>query len=173
HVVSNGSISPSPKKVETLLKYPRPLNVYQVISFVGLASYYRKFIRDFAKIAVPLHKLNTVDTKFDWTPECEIAFQSLRNLLISDKVLAIPDFNKTFKLETDARNYGIGAVLSQQHGKERLWKPVAYYSRSLTKAEKNYSTSEKELLAIVNAVEHFREFLYGCEFTLDHKIRRF
>lgn len=160
HVIHNGTVVPSPNKIEALFKHQRPTNVDQVISFVGLASYYRKFIKDFAKIAAPLHKLNEKNAEFKWTSECEIAFQTLRNNLTSDKVLAIPDFEKTFKL---ASNYEIGTVLSQQEGKERLWRPIAYYSRSLTKPERNYATSEEGLEFKLN-----REVLYRIDKNPNH-----
>ena len=169
HIVCGDGIAPSPDKAETLFRYKRPINMKQVQSFLGLASYYRRFIKDFAKIASPLHKLTEKKNIFIWNDQCEDAFNNLRSALSSDRVLAYPDFDKTFKLETDASNCGLGAVLSQQH--EKTWRPIAFWSKHLNQSERNYSTIEREAYAIVLAVEHFRPFLYGKRFLVstDHQ----
>jgi hypothetical protein len=134
-----------------------------------MASYYRKFIPRFSQIAAPLHSLLKKNATFEWLREQEEAFQELKHKLMSQPILQYPDFSKEFILSTDASNEGIGAVLAQgQLGKEL---PIAYASRSLSKAERNYSTSEKELLAIVWSTKHFRPYLYGRKFkiTTDHQ----
>ena len=137
-------------------------------SFVGLCSYYRKFIKDFAGIAAPLHKLTRKGEKFSWAEECQQAFQKLKIALTSAPVLAYPNFHESFLLDTDASGVGIGAVLSQViDGEEQ---PVAYGSRMLSRAEKKYSVTRRELLAVVTFIEHFRPYLCGKQFVLrtDH-----
>lgn len=169
HVVSNGTVSPSPGKVQAIYQFDIPTNIKQVQSFLGLASYYRKFITNFSSIASPLIRCTMKNKTFEWNLECQSAFDRLRIILTSNNILTLPDFNKPFRLETDACNYGIGAVLSQEV--DGHFKPIAYYSRHLSRREQNYSTSERELLAIVFAVEHFRQFLYGTDFAVltDHQ----
>jgi hypothetical protein len=116
-----------------------------------------------------LHAATTGKEKIVWSENCEQAFNKLRTILTSEKILALPDFTKEFKLETDESNYGVGAVLSQTiDDKERQ---DAYFSKPLTKTQQNYSTPEKELLAIVQATEHFIQYLIGREFEVvtDHQ----
>jgi hypothetical protein len=134
-----------------------------------MISYYRRFIPDCSRIASPLYKLLKKDTKFEWAQAQENAFQHLKSKLMKQPILQYPDFSKEFVLTTDASNHGLGAVLSQgQVGKDL---PVAYASRSLNQAESHYTTSEKELLAIVWATKYFRPYLYGRRFKVvsDHK----
>ena len=138
-------------------------------SFLGMIGYYRRFIPRFSKIAAPLHALFKKDAKFEWTMEQENAFQQLKGKLTSKPILQYPDLEKDFILTTDASNQGLGAVLSQgEIGKDL---PIAYASRNLNSAEKNYTTSEKELLAMIWGVKHFRPYLYGRKFKIasDHK----
>ena len=121
--------------------------VKDVQSFLGLSAYYRKFIKNFLSIARPLTKLTQKDTIFDWTSNCEKAFYDLKNALISAPVLRFPNFKEQFTLTTDALNQGLGAVLSQNGH------PYLFISMTLKKAKEIYSTSEKELLAIVWAMK--------------------
>ena len=174
HVISNGSIKPDQSKCEALYKYKRPQTLTQLQSFLGLAQYYRKFIENFAKIAAPLYRLTTKEEaankkELNWDEACEIAYTTLRNYLTRDKILMLPDLKKKFVLETDVSNTGVGAVLSQE--KDGVLRPIAYYSKPLNKAQRNYSTTEKELLAIVLAIEHFHQYLYGQLFDVvtDHQ----
>ena len=121
-------------------------------------------------IASVLHQAaSTKNKKLVWTEECQLAFDTLRNYLTSDTILIFPDFTQLFRLETDACNYGVGAVLSQKRDKK--YQPVAYWSRHLNKVQQNYSTIEKDALAIVMAVKHFRVYLYGQKFVIatDHQ----
>ena len=132
-------------------------------------SYYRRFIPRFSTIAAPLHKLLKKGAKYEWTDAQEQAFRGLQSRLISPPILRYPDYSRKFILTTDASGEGVGAVLSQgEIGKDF---PIAFASRSLNKAERNYSTTEKELLAIVWGVRYFRPYLYGTKFTIvtDHK----
>jgi len=149
--------------------FPRPKTVKQLKSFLGLIGYYRKFIPQFSKIANPLHKLLKKDVKYVWEENQEITFHILKQKLVSQPILQYPDYSREFILTTDASNDGAGAVLSQGHVGKDL--PVAYASRSFNKAEKNYSTVEKELAAIVWGIKHFRPYLYGRKFKIvsDHK----
>ena len=146
--------------------------------FLGFASYYRKYIRDYAKIASPLIKATVnkgerKDQKVEWNDECEKAFVELKARLTSELVLQLPDFDKPFRVDADACLYGVGATLEQtcdETGKK--WKPVAYFSKHLSEAQQQYSTSERELLAIILACEHFKQFSYGVKFDVvtDHRI---
>ena len=167
--VSAGGISPDPTKLEAVKSYPAPTNVRKLRSFIGLASYYRRFVPNFAKIARPLHNLTKKDVKFLWTGECQSAFEQLREALIRAPVLAYPDFELPFTLETDASGCGLGAVLSQE--RDGVTRPVAYASRSLHGAEERYSATELEALGVVWAVKQFRHYLYGqqCEVITDHQ----
>ena len=168
HKISAKGISPSEEKINAVTKWPAPANLEEVQKFLGFASFYRSYVKGFAEIAEPLHRLTRKKVTFQWDAACENAFQLLKDVLASKPVMAHPDFRLPFTLTTDASGTGLGAVLSQlQEGKD---KPIAYASRSLTVAEKNYSTTERECLACVWAIEHFRYYLAGAEFTLqtDH-----
>ncbi|GBN89140.1 Retrovirus-related Pol polyprotein from transposon 17.6 [Araneus ventricosus] len=168
HLVDEHGIYPDPQKTAAVTKFPVPENVSDVQSFLGLCSYYRRFIKNFADIAKPLHELLKKNAKFSWgTPQKE-SFLTLKKLLTSGPVLGHFLPNAETKIHSDASGYGIGAVLVQvQDGKER---PLVYASRSLTAAEKNYSTIEKECLAVVWAISKFRPYLFGTPFTVvtDH-----
>jgi len=169
HVITPQGLKANPKQVSAVRDFPVPQSVTQVRQFLGLTSYYRRFVKQFAKIASPLHSLTRKDVMFDWTEECQIAFESLKEQLAQAPVLAYPDFERPFVLETDASVKGLGAVLSQQHNDHHLH-PVAYASRSLSAPEKNYSITELETLAVVWAIQHYHPYLYGHEVTVvtDH-----
>jgi len=142
--------------------------VKQLRSFLGLMSYYRRFVPNFSHIAVPLHKLLKKDVAYEWSGVHEQAFQTLKGKLVTPPVLKYPDFNRSIILTTDASGEGLGAVLSQGDLGKDL--PVAFTSRTLNQAE-NYSTTEKELLAIVWGMRYFKPYLYGKHFLVvtDHK----
>lgn len=152
HVISENGISPDPSKIATLQAYSVPTNMNEVKRFVAFANYYRKHICQFADITVPLNRLCRKGIKFEWTNECQKSFETLKSALTQPPVLQYPDFSEENKFisQTDASGKVIGAVLSNKDNK-----PIAYASRSLNKAELNYPTIEKELLAIVWAVKHF------------------
>jgi len=174
HIIHNGTLSTNPEKVSAVTNFKRPTTVKQLQSFLGLISYYRKFIKNCSTLASPLIKLTEKSTDYIWTNECEISFQTLKHYLVSnDHVLALPDFSKPFVIEVDASKYGLGGVLSQKVG--RHFKPCAYFSKHLTKTERNYSTSEREMLAIVLSVEKFKQYVYGQAFTIlsDHEPLKF
>ncbi|UYV66976.1 hypothetical protein LAZ67_4003508, partial [Cordylochernes scorpioides] len=168
HLVDANGIHPDPDKVEAVSKFPRPRNIFELRSFLGLCSYYRRFIENFADKARSLHDLLKTEKQFYWDAAQEKAFEVLKTALISEPVLGHFDESADTHLHTDASGHGIGAVLLQiQGGKER---PIAYASRSLTKAENNYSTTEKECLAVVWSISKFRPYLFGRPFTVvtDH-----
>ena len=168
HIVSASGIKTDPKKIQAVRDWPEPNNVTELRSFIGLCSYYRRFILGFANIAKPLHRLTSKGEPFVWTCECSQAFEKLKNCLCEAPTLAHPDFTKEFILDTDASDFAIGAVLSQVFdGKERV---IAYASKTLTKAERRYCVTRKELYALVHFVKYFRHYLYGKKFTIrtDH-----
>ena len=172
HVVSEEGISTDPDKIKSVKEWPTPTSQTEVRSFLGLASYYRKFIQSFADIARPLHRLTEKHAEFKWTAECDDAFQELKKRLIQSPILAYPMPTGKFVLDTDASGFGIGAVLSQvQDGEERV---VAYASRSLNKAERNYCVTRREMLAVVTFIRKHRQYLYGQEFEVrtDHAALR-
>ncbi|KAL1448524.1 hypothetical protein WDU94_006581 [Cyamophila willieti] len=170
HVVTTEGVRPNPVKIEAIRQYPIPKTTTQIKSFLGLLGYYRRFIKDFAKLTKPLTKCLKKDAVIDiQNLEYKQCFEKCKNVLLEEPVLQYPDFTKTFNLTTDASNFAIGAVLSQGViGKD---KPIAFASRTLNDHEKNYSTTEKELLSIVWSVKHFRPYLYGRKFIIvtDHK----
>jgi len=152
HIITEDGIRPDPSKLHAVKNFPTPKKVKGVQSFLGLAGYYRKFIENFSKIAKPL-RLTKKGEKFNWTAEQQNSFQLLKEKLTTAPVLSYPNFQREFLVTTDASDYAVGAVLSQGPvGQDR---PIAYASRILCKAEQNYNTTEKELLAIVWAVKYF------------------
>ncbi|KAM0729433.1 Retrovirus-related Pol polyprotein from transposon 297 [Formica fusca] len=169
HIITENGISPDPSKLEAVRNFPTPRKVKDIQAFIGLAGYYRKFIENFSKIAKQLTKLTKKKNKFEWTQEQQQAFEMLKEKLTTAPLLKYPDFEKEFIVTTDASDYAIGAILSQ--GEIGQDQPIAYASRILARAEQKYNTTEKELLAIVWAVKHFRPYLYGTKFTIvtDHK----
>jgi len=168
HLASGEGVATDPSKIELVKVWPTPLDVKEVRSFLGLASYYRRFVPTFAEIAAPLHALTAKSKQFDWTPSCDQAFVRLKYALISSPTLAMPNDADPFLLDTDACDVSIGAVLSQvQNGVERV---IAYASRSLSKPKRNYCVTRKELLAIVCYTKTFRQYLLGRQFVIktDH-----
>ncbi len=169
HIIDKNGIRPNPKTIDAIMKFPTPKTAKQIKSFIGLSSFYRKFIPHFADIAEPLHMLTRKNRKFIWTDKNQIAFNTLKNKLIKPPILIYPDFDKIFTVTTDASNQGLGAILSQQHDNNDM--PISYASRALKAAELNYSTVEKEMLAVKWAVQLFRPYLFGRKFNIitDHK----
>lgn len=169
YVVSETGIKTDPAKTESIEKIPTPNNVTELRSFLGLVSYYRKYIKDFASIAKCLHSLTSKNNKWIWTEECDRAFEELKKKLQNAPILGYPDINDgSFILDTDASNEAIGCVLSQiQNGREKV---IAYGSRTLSSAEKNYCVTRKEMLAVIYFVKYYKHYLLGREFILrtDH-----
>lgn len=169
HVVTPEGVKPNPEKIATISNWPIPKNEKELKGFLGVMGYYRKFIKGFAKIAKPLTSCLRKGESITYTKPFLEAFEKCKSILTSSQVLIYPDFEKPFILTTDASNYAIGAVLSQGPvGQDR---PIAFASRTLSKTEENYSTIEKELLAMEWGCKYFRPYLFGRQFTLftDHK----
>ena len=165
YTIGRGCVKPQTRKVERIRSWPRPNTKKQVKSFLGLVSYYQKFINNFSTVDLTSNRL---PHHMRWTKEAETAFQTLKQALCEEPVLVSPDFTRPFVLQTDASGTGLGAVLAQViEGDEH---PVTFVSRKLLKHERNYSMVEKECLAIKWAVHHLRYYLWGREFLLvtDH-----
>lgn len=159
HIISKEGVTPNPEKIEAVLAWPPPENVREVRSFLGLCSYYRRFVEGYAAIAKPLQALVKKDVPYSWTTACAEAFQRLKTALTQSPVLAYPLENAKFILDTDASQDSVGAVLSQvQQGQEKV---VAYYSRTLNVHERQYCITRKEMLAVVCAVRKFKSYLWG------------
>lgn len=170
HIIGKDGIKPNPDKIEAIQKFPIPKTATEIKRFLGLLGYYRKFIPDFARITKPMTQCLKKGSKIALNnPDYINCFERCKILLTNDPILQYPDFNREFVLTTDASNLAIGAVLSQ--GPIGSDKPIAYASRTLNDSETNYSTIEKELLAIVWATKYFRPYLFGRKFKIvtDHK----
>lgn len=169
HIISNEGVKPNPDKVRVVRDFPIPKSCKDIKAFLGLTGYYRRFISNFSKLTKPLTSLLKKDVPFVWGTTQQNSFDECKRLLTNPPILQYPDFAKEFILTTDASINAIGAVLSQGEISKDL--PIAYASRTLNKAESNYSTIERELLAIVWAVKHFRPYLFGRKFKIvtDHK----
>ena len=150
-----------PTKVKAVSDWPAPRNVTELQRFIGFANFYRRFIDQFSRVARPLHDLTKKDTKFDWPPACQSAFDKLKVAFTSAPILKIADPYRPFILECDCSDFALGAVLSQVCPKDNLLHPVAYLSRSLIKAERDYAIFDKELLAIVASFKEWRHYLEG------------
>ena len=167
HVFSTTGMSPDPQKVSAVKEWKSPTNAEEVRKFLGLASYYRRYILGFSDIAKPLHNLTHKQVPFNWSDACQTAFDTLKQTLVDAPVLAYPQFDEKsplFVLQTDASSMGVGAVLEQGGH------VIGYASRALNKAEQQYSVIQKECLAIVFAMKQFRHYLLGRPFELltDH-----
>ena len=172
HTVGNGSVEPELTKLQAVKTFPLPETKRQVRGFLGLTGYYRRFIPDYSSRAAPLTDLTrkSAPNTVKWSQQCNEAFETLKQCLCSGPVLRSPDFDKTFVLQTDASDRGVGAVLSQ-FGDDGEEHPIGYYSRKLLPREERYSTVEKECLAIRLAVAAFRVYLLGRKFVIqtDHR----
>ena len=171
-ILRPGEVLMDPVKLKAIHEWPSPKTVKQVQAFLGFGNFYRRFIRDYSTIARPLTELTRKDKVFDWSSECESAFQCLKTRFMEEPVLKIPDPLAPFQVECDASKVATGAVLRQQ-GPTGFWHPCAFLSKSFTSAERNYQIYDRELLAIVRAFEAWRHFLQGSphqvEVLTDHK----
>ena len=173
HVVDRSGIHVDKDKVKAISEMMLPTNVKMVRSFLGACGYYRKFIKDYSKIAAPLTELTKKGRRFKWTESCQDAFDCLKSKLTSAPVLTFPDYNRQFILHCDASNVAIGGVLNQVF--ESGERPVGYFSRKLRGTEVNYSITEREALAIFESVKFFTPYLYLNKFTIvtDHAALKF
>lgn len=170
HQVSADGVTVTPEKVKAVLDFPTPSKAEDIKVFLGLVNFYRPFLRNIAQIQRPLTDLLKTDSKWSWNNAQQAAFDEIKHILTSKPILGLPDYDKPFILSTDASLSGIGAVLTQtsDNGLERV---ISYYSRPLQPAERNYSITELEALAMVKAIEHYRPYLFGRRFTVvtDHQ----
>ena len=168
HIVNEDGVKTDPSKINAVNEWPQPTTVKDVQAFLGLCGYYRKFIKGFAQIAQPLYQLFKKDVSFIWSEDCQKAFDLLKRTMTEAPILSYPRTEGQFVLDTDASNYALGVVLSQiQDGQEKV---ILYYSKSLSKAERNYCVTRRELLAVVMGVQHCHHYLLGNKFKIrtDH-----
>lgn len=167
YVISSAGIRTDPQKVRAVTEFPTPTSVSQLRSFVGLTSYYRRFVKNYARVARPLHSLTGKNQPYVWTDECQAAFEELKRLLTTAPVLVFPEFTRPFILETDASLEGLGAVLAQKMEDGKVH-PVSYASRTVQGAEKRYASTEMEALAVIWAVRHYR-YGHSCTIFTDNQ----
>ncbi|GKF65273.1 putative reverse transcriptase domain-containing protein, partial [Tanacetum coccineum] len=165
HVIDSKGIHVDPAKIESIKGWASPKSPTEIRQFLGLAGYYRRFIEGFSKITKPITKLTQKKVKFEWSDKQEAAFQLLKQELCSAQILALPEGNEDFIAYCDASNKGLGVVLMQRE------KVISYASRQLKIHEKNYTTHDFELGAVVFALKIWRHYLYGtkCIVFTDHK----
>lgn len=169
HKCTDKGILPDDSKYSVIEKYPTPSDADGARRFIAFCNYYRRFIKNFSEYSRHLTRLSKKGVQFEWTEDCEIAFNYLKKALMSPTLLQYPDFKKQFCITTDASKHACGAVLTQEHEGKHL--PVAYASKTFTKGESNKSTIEQELTAIHWAITHFRPYVYGQQFLVrtDHR----
>ncbi|CAN6711694.1 unnamed protein product [Malus baccata var. baccata] len=161
HIISEKGIEVDKSKIDLVRHLPSPTSVREVRSFLGHAGFYRRFIKDFSKIAQPLCRLLQREVAFEFTKECTESFNQLKELLTTAPIIVPPDWSLPFELMCDASDYALGAVLGQR--KDKRPHVIYYASRTLNDAQLNYSTTEKELLAVVFALDKFRSYLIGTK----------
>lgn len=168
HIVTGNGIRANPKKVKATDTFPRPMSIRKIQSFLGMCNYFGRYVKDFSKISKTLSTLLKKDVPLIWTDNQQQSFNSLKKALSEEVILAFPDFNEMFYVTTDASNVAIGAYLSQNYPNDR---PIYYFSKTLRDTQRKYSTMDRELLAIVEAVKAFRVYLYGRFLVLltDHR----
>lgn len=172
HIIDQEGIRTDPTKVSAIANWPVPTSLKKVRQFLGVASWYRRFIAGFSTVVAPLTRLTRKNVRWAWTATEKEAFQRIKHALTSAPVLACPDFSRPFLLQTDASTQGLEAVLTQNlEGGERV---IAYASRTVNQAEKNYSATELECLAVVWGIRRMRDYLEGYHFTVitDHQSLR-
>lgn len=165
YVLSEDGLSMDVSKIQPILDYPTPKTVKDIRRLLGLAGFYQKFIRNYSEITTPITNLLKKDrNKFTWSEEAEIALGKLKSALVSAPILANPDFRLPFIIETDSSDLAIGAVLVQLQGDER--KTIAYFSKKLSSTQRRYSATERECLAVLLGIEHFKHFVEGSQFVV-------
>ncbi len=170
HRIDKEGLHPTEEKVAAIVNAPKPNNVTELRSFLGLLNYYGRFLQNLSSRLQPLHNLLKQKQQWSWTAACDMAFEEAKQLLLGSTVLVHYDGNRSLKLACDASPYGVGAVISHimDNGEER---PIAFASRTLTETEKKYAQIEREALSIIDGVRKFHKYIYGRKFTLitDHK----
>lgn len=174
HIISDQGVQTEPEKIKAVVEWPVPQNLKQLRGFLGLTGYYRRFIQGYGSICRPLTNLLRKDA-FVWDEEANVAFRELKERMVNPPVLALPNFNKPFLIETDASNVGMGAVLMQDGH------PIAFSSKAFSKKNAMLSAYERELLAVVFAVQKWQHYLtvhpftirtdqHSLKYILDHKL---
>ena len=173
HVISADGLSMEPEKVKAITEWPVPKNATEVRSFLGLAGYYRRFVKDFSRIAAPLSELQEKEAVFAWTPARQAAFDQLKAAVTSAPTLILPDESLPYVVTTDASGFAIGAALCQDQGNGL--QPIAFLSKKMLPAERNYPVHEQELLAVIVALREWRPYLHGRPFRVvtDHHSLRY
>ncbi|GBL81688.1 Retrovirus-related Pol polyprotein from transposon 17.6 [Araneus ventricosus] len=166
HTVKEGKVLPDSKNLKSIKDSLPPNSKKKVRSFLGLTGFYRKFIPNYSKIALPLTNLTKDKVPFVWGEEEQKAFELLKNYLITEPCLHLPDFSRPFSIFTDASKYSLGCVLVQEDASTGFHHPIAFASRKLGPSEISYATVEKECLALVFAITHFKNYLYGAHFNV-------
>ena len=165
HVVDRDGIYPDPEKTLAISQLPVPKNVEKLRTFLGMSGYYRKFVPNYAKLCAPMYALTKIGVSFEWNSEHQNAYKTVQQLLISKPILAHPNYNYTFILQTDASDQGLGAVLTQYiDGKEYV---IMYLSRVLQPCEKKWTTQEKEALGVVWGIQSVRPYVLGTKFIVE------
>ena len=171
HVVGQGQVKPVTAKVEAIAHFPIPTSRKELMRFLGMAGYYRKFCKNFSSVAAPLTNLLRKDQPYVWGDDCQEAFTKIKSLLLSAPVLVTSDYHKPFKLQVDGSDRGAGAVLLQVSAQE-VDHPISYFSQKFNKHQCGYSTCEKETLALILALQHFEFYLsfalHPIEVYTDH-----
>ena len=171
-VIGPDGIKMKEEKIKGILDWPTPKCVKDVQKFLGLANYYRQFIKGFTSIARPLHDIVKKNQKWDWTERQEEAFRELKERFTKELVLVAPDLDKKMRMEVDVSDYAMGGVLSMEC-KDKLWRPVVFLSKSLNEMERNYKIYDKKMLVIIRRLENWRHLLEGICFKFkiwtDHK----
>ena len=165
-IIGQGTVAMDPAKVEAVMSWPQPEKLRDVQAFVGFANFYRRFVAGFSKLAQPLTRLMRKDTPWRWGEDEQASFEALKRAFTSAPILVMADLSKPFILECDASDYATGAVLSQRTEDGQVH-PVAFFSKSLNNAERNYDIYDKELLAVVRALGEWRHYLEGSQHTID------
>lgn len=175
YIVDKFGLRTDPEKVDCIANYQLPVKLRELRRFLGMTSYYRRFIKNFAKIAAPLHELTKSKSKskyriLKWNEQAINAFEELKEAMIDAPVLKTPDFSKRFLVQCDASDHSISGVISQKDDESNEDRPIAFVSRKLRGAELNYTTTEKECLAVIFAIEKFSHYIEGIEFDVitDH-----
>ena len=173
HIISEKGIEVDKEKVDLISKLPPPTNVKTMRKFLGHAGFYRRFIQDFSKIAKPLYKLLKKDATFEWDSECQKRFEELKAYLTTASIVRAPNWKLPFEVMYDASDLAVGVVLRQRaEGKPY----VVYYARkTLNEAQRNYTTTEKELMAVIYALDKFHAYLLGAEIIIftDHSALKY
>jgi len=171
-VIGPKGVEMQKEMVERVLNWPAPRNVKEMQKFLGLANYYRRFIKNFARIAAPLHMLVRKEQKWKWEKKQEEVFEELKVVFTTEPILAIPDIDREMRVEADASDYVTGGVLLMKY-EDGKWRPVAFISKSLNTTEWNYEIHDKEMLVVIRCLEVWRHYLEGAklEFKIwtDHK----